>query len=150
MRILYQEHEFGPNLLWGLGPVQNVFPMRFYRRWRQFKQQVVRQKTSNATRGPPTTTPEYLAINKVEGPPLPRCNRAISNIYPPLPAKSSSSYSNNPRVMYATHDHQMTTTEPPVQQTAARAAPRRTSLHLNDPQPETCAKCPNISGRFRR
>ena len=30
LRVLYQEHVFGPNLLWGLGPGQDVFPMRFY------------------------------------------------------------------------------------------------------------------------
>ena len=38
LRVLYQEHGFGPNLLWGLGPGRNVFPMRFYRRWRRFRQ----------------------------------------------------------------------------------------------------------------
>ena len=34
LKVLYKEHGFGPNLLWGLGPGQDVFPMRFYRRWR--------------------------------------------------------------------------------------------------------------------
>ena len=38
LRILYQEHGFSPNLLCSLGPGQDVFPMRFYRRWRRFKQ----------------------------------------------------------------------------------------------------------------
>ena len=38
LRILYQEHGFSPSLLWGLGPGQDVFPMRFYRRWRRLKQ----------------------------------------------------------------------------------------------------------------
>ena len=36
LKVLYEEHGFGPNLLWGLGPGQDVFPMRFYRRWRRF------------------------------------------------------------------------------------------------------------------
>ena len=30
LKVLYDEHGFRPNLLWGLGPGQNVFPMRFY------------------------------------------------------------------------------------------------------------------------
>ena len=38
LKVLYEEHGFGPNLLWGFGPGQDVFPMRFYRRWRRFKQ----------------------------------------------------------------------------------------------------------------
>ena len=36
LKVLYDEHGFGPNLLWGLGPGQDVFPMRFYQRWRCF------------------------------------------------------------------------------------------------------------------
>ena len=38
LKVLYDEHGFGPNLLWGLEPGQGVFPMRFYCRWRLFKQ----------------------------------------------------------------------------------------------------------------
>ena len=105
LRVLYQEHGFGPNLLWGFGPAQNVFPMRFYRRWRQFKQQVARPSTAETTQGPPNNAPhEYLAINEIKGPPLPRSNRAVSSVYLPLPAKSSSMYSNNPRALYADPD----------------------------------------------
>ena len=35
--VLYQEHGFSPNLLWGLGLGRKLFPMRFYRRWREFQ-----------------------------------------------------------------------------------------------------------------
>ena len=131
-----------PILLCGFGPVQNFFPMRFYRRWRQFKQQVICPKTSKVARGPRIDIPhEYLAINEVEGPLLLRCNRTVSNVYPPLPAKSSSSYSNDPQTLYVDQGHKMTTTSPPrealytarVQLAAARAAPRCTSF-LHDPQ----------------
>ena len=45
LRVLYQEHGFGPNFLWGLGPGQDVFPMRFYRQWRCFKQHFSRHET---------------------------------------------------------------------------------------------------------
>ena len=38
LKVLYDEHGFGPNLLWDLGPGHGVFPRRFYRRWRRFKQ----------------------------------------------------------------------------------------------------------------
>ena len=37
LKVLYDEHGFGPNLLCGLGPGQDVLPMRFYQRWRRFK-----------------------------------------------------------------------------------------------------------------
>ena len=99
-------------------------------------------KTSEAARGPQIDIlHQYLAINKVEGPPLPWCNQAVSNVYLPLLAKSSSSYSNHLRTLYVDQDHRMTTTCPPreapyaarVQQAAARATPRCTSF-LHDPQ----------------
>ena len=105
LRVLYQEHGFGPNLLWGLGPGRNVFPMRFYRRWRRFRQQA-RPDPSSETPAGRSTRPhhDYLALNEIEGPPLPRRNRAISNIYPPLPAKSTSLYSNDPRAEYVVRE----------------------------------------------
>ncbi len=98
MRVLYQEHGFGPNLLWRLGPAQNVFPMQFYRCWRRFKQRTTSPTTPEMIRAASGNAPhEYLAIHEVSGPPLPRCNRAVSNVYPSLPAKSSLMYSNDPQ-----------------------------------------------------
>ena len=132
--------------------------MRLYRRWRQLKQQVVRPETSEATRGPPIDIPHlYLAINKVEGPPLPRRNRAVLNIYPPLPAKSSLLYSNDLQTLYADQGPRMAIAGPPrealytaqVQRAAERAAPRRTSF-LHDPQfgnDAPCSECSDLPGR---
>ena len=103
MRVLYQEHGFGPNLLWGLGPGRNVFPMRFYRRWRRGRQRAHQDPPLEARRGRSACAPhDYLALHELEGPPLPRRNRAVSNVYPPLPAKSASLYSNDPRAEYVT------------------------------------------------
>ena len=72
--VLYQEHGFSPNLLWGLGVGRKLFPMRFYRRWREF-QRGGRQRTRTreetpfaaltAPRPPPRPIPnehEYLAV----------------------------------------------------------------------------------------
>ena len=105
LRVLYQEHGFGPNLLWGLGPGRNVFPMRFYRRWRRGRQRTRPDPPSEARRGRSACAPhDYLALHELEGPPLPRRNRAVSNVYPPLPAKSTSLYSNDPRAEYVTRE----------------------------------------------
>ena len=86
LKVLYDEHGFGPNLLWGLGPGQGVFPMRFYRQWRSFKQHLSQAGGQEATRVPPLTAPhEYLALNEVEMLPLPRHNPVRSSVYPELP-----------------------------------------------------------------
>ena len=86
LKVLYDEHGFGPNLLWGLGPGQGVFPMHFYRRWRRFKQHFSQADGREAARAPPLTAPhEYLALNEVEMPPLPRRNMVRSSVYPELP-----------------------------------------------------------------
>ena len=53
LRVLYQESGFSPNLLWGLGPGQDVFPMRFYRRWRRFKQHLSPMSGCKIARAPP-------------------------------------------------------------------------------------------------
>ena len=133
MRVLYQEHGFGPNLLWGLGPAQNVCPMQFYQRWRRFKQRATSPTTPETTRVAFSDTPhEYLAIHEVGGPPLPRRNRAVSNVYPPLPAKSSYMYSNNPWTLY---------TEP-GRRTIPAGPPRETLYSTRDPWPtERTTKC---------
>ena len=60
-------------------------------------------------RGVPSGQPnfphhDYLALNEIEGPPLPCRNRAVSNVYPPLPAKSTSFYSNDPRAEFVVQD----------------------------------------------
>ena len=97
--VLYQEHGFSHNLLWGLGPGQDVFPMRFYHQWRRFKQHFAPKDPEHDE--PPALMPrdyeplplrpwaplhhEYLAVHEPEGPPLPRQNYAVSNIYPSLP-----------------------------------------------------------------
>ena len=87
LKVLYNEHGFGPNLLWGLGPGQDVFPMRFYRWWRRFKQHLSQSGGHETTRAPPVTVPhEYLALNEVELPQLPRRNQTRSNVYPMLPS----------------------------------------------------------------
>ena len=113
MRVLYQEHGFGANLLWGLGPARNLFPMRFYRRWRRSKPPTDPTTTPETTRDDSEDHPhEYLAIHEVGRPPLPRRNRAVSNVYPPLPAKSSSTYSNDPRTLYAEPGRRAAPTRP--------------------------------------
>ena len=86
LKVLYDEHGFGPNLLWGLGPGQGVFLMRFYRRWRRFKQHLSQADGREAAQAPPiTASHEYLALNEVEMPPLPRRNPVRSSVYPELP-----------------------------------------------------------------
>ena len=93
LKVLYDEHGFGPNLLWGLGPGQNVFPMLFYRRWRRFKQHLSQANGREAARAQPVTAPhEYLALNKVELPQLPRCNQVQSKVYPELPPLKQASF----------------------------------------------------------
>ena len=98
LKVLYEEHEFRPNLWWGLGPGQDVFPMRFYRRWRWFKQHFSQAGGHEVARAPPVTVPhEYLALNEMEIPQLPRRNRTMSNVYPVLPhQKHTSVYDNGP------------------------------------------------------
>ena len=92
LKVLYDEHGFGPNLLWGLGPGQGVFPMRFYRRWRGFKQHLSQADGREAAQAPPLTAPhEYLALNEVEMPPLPRRNPVRSSVYPELPPLKNTS-----------------------------------------------------------
>ena len=86
LKVLYDKHGFGPNLLWGLGPGQGVFPMRFYHRWRRFKQHLSKADGREAAQAPPLTAPhEYLALNEVEMPPLPRSNPVRTSVYPELP-----------------------------------------------------------------
>ena len=109
LRVLYQEHGFGPNLLWGLGPGRNVFPMRFYRRWRRSKQTRPEHSSRTPERRSARPPHDYLALDEVEVPPLPRRNRAVDNIYPPLPAKPASLYSNDPRGEYAVPNNRPTT-----------------------------------------
>ena len=102
LRILYQEHGFNPNLLWGLGPGQDVFPMRFYRQWRRFKQHF---EPEDSRRGltplplprdyeplRPRVPPhhEYLTVHEAERPSLPS-----RNVYPPLPSSDRSSISSS-------------------------------------------------------
>ena len=60
--------------------------MRFYRRWRRFKQHLSQADGREAARAPPIMAPhDYLALNKVEMPPLPRRNLFRSSVYPELP-----------------------------------------------------------------
>ena len=107
LRVLYQEHGFSPNLLWGLGPGQDIFPMRFYRRWRRFKQHFAPKDPEHDE--PPSLMPrdyeplplrpraplhhEYLAVHEPEGPPLPRRNHVVSNVYLSLPASDGATVS---------------------------------------------------------
>ena len=83
LKVLYDEHGFGPNLLWGLGPGQGVFPMRFYRRWRRFKQHLSQTDAREIAQAPPRTAPhEYLALDEAEMPSLPRRNPVRPSVYP--------------------------------------------------------------------
>ena len=60
--------------------------MRFYRRWRRFKQHLSQADGRETARAPPLTSHhEYLALNEVEMPPLPRRNMVRSSVYPELP-----------------------------------------------------------------
>ena len=86
LKVLYEEHGFGPNLLWGLGPGQDVFPMRFYRRWRRFKQHLSSNGKGETPRVPPRPLPhEYLMMEEVRAPTLPRRNLGRPGVYPELP-----------------------------------------------------------------
>ena len=87
LKVLYEEHGFGTNLLWGLGPGQGVFPMHFYRRWRRFKQHLLQTGGRETPQVPPRTVPhEYLAMDEVEMPPLPQRNPVRPGMYPELPS----------------------------------------------------------------
>ena len=74
LAVLYQEHGLSPNLLWGLGLGRKLFPMRFYRRWRESQRntqpepdpsRASRLAALTAPRPPPRPAPrehDYLAI----------------------------------------------------------------------------------------
>ena len=86
LKVLYKEHGFGPNLLWGLGPGQDVFSMRFYRWWRHFKQHLSPTGKGETPRAPPRPLPhEYLMMEDVQAPTLPRRNPGRPGVYPELP-----------------------------------------------------------------
>ena len=135
LRLLYQEHGFGPNLLQGLGPGQDVFPMRFYRRWRHFKQHFSGPE-DEPIRAPRASVPhEYLAIAEDEVLPLPQRNQAVSNVYPSHPTSKASTYSKGPQAAtYAVHDCQTTpgASAPEID----RNIPKHVSLHFTDAKPD--------------
>ena len=88
--------------------------MSFYRRWQRFKHRVASPTTQEATRTSSNNAPhEYLAIDEVGGPPLPRRNRTVSNVYPPLPANPSLMYNNDPQAFYADPERQTTSARLP-------------------------------------
>ena len=90
LKVLYEEHGFGPNLLWGLGPGQGVFPMRFYRRWRRFKQHLSQTGRSDDLQPPSPPLPhEYLTMEEVRTPTLPQRNSARPGVSPELPPSNS-------------------------------------------------------------
>ena len=97
-----------------------VFPMWCYCRWRRFKQHFSHKDTYDQPPRPPVHH-EYLAIREDEGPPLPRRNRAVSNVYPSLPdSKTSRTYANHHQaVVYASRDPRVT----------VRATPECTPLY---------------------
>ena len=102
LKVLYEEHGFGPNLMWGLGPVQGVFPMRFYRRWRHFKQHLSQTRGREDPQAPPRPLPhEYLTMEEVRAPTLPQRNPARPGVYPELP----STQSDTDTMKEPTHDH---------------------------------------------
>ena len=135
LRVLYQEHGFGLNLLWGLGPGQDVFPVRFYRRWRRFKQHFSRPEDEPIRAPRPSVPHKNLAIAEDEVPPLPQCNRAVSNVYLSLPTSKSSIYSNGPRAAtYAAHERQTTPVAPAPE--IDWNVPKHVSISLTDAKPE--------------
>ena len=92
--VLYQEHGLSPNLLWGLGLGRKLFPMRFYRRWREFQRgSHPRTRTTGdiplaaltAPRPPPRPLPlehEYLAVGTNVATPPPTGNIPSAGLYP--------------------------------------------------------------------
>ena len=102
LKVLYEEHGFGPNLLWGLGPGQDVFPMRFYRRWRRFKQHLSPAGKGEAPRAPPRPLPhEYLTMEEVRAQTLPQRNHGRPGVYPELPLTQPGTIP----MRKASHDH---------------------------------------------
>ena len=93
LKVLYEEHGFGPNLLWGLGPGQGVFPMRFYRLWRRFKQHLSQTRGREDPQASPRPLPhEYLMMEEVRAPTLPQHNPARPGV-PPCQSESASEVS---------------------------------------------------------
>ena len=69
---------------WGLDKMSS--PCASIARWRRFKQHLSQADGREAAQAPPITAPhEYLALNEVEMPPLPRRNLVRSSVYPELP-----------------------------------------------------------------
>ena len=69
-RVLYQEHGFSPSLLWGMGMGRNLFPMRFYKRWRRFQaaqrhteEKQIRRRHPHPPPRPNTVHHEYLLLH---------------------------------------------------------------------------------------
>ena len=136
-RILYQEHGFSPNLLWGLGPGQDVFPMRFYHRWRRFKQHFAPEAPGRGRTPLPLPQDyeslplrprapfnhEYLTVHEAERPPLPS-----RNVYPPLPTSDrSSTSSTGGQKVYQPAEYAASGRKPPVGPTSLVTPPAEDS-----------------------
>ena len=66
--------------------------MRFYRRWRRFKQHLSQTGGREGPQAPPRPLPhEYLAMDEIELPSLPKRNPARAGAYPELPSFRSAS-----------------------------------------------------------
>ena len=91
LKVLYEEHGFGPNLLWGLGPGQDVFPMQFLPPVEALQTTPFHQPGEEKIHKPrPRPLPhEYLTMEEVLAPSLPRRNPARPGVYPELPATQS-------------------------------------------------------------
>ena len=97
LRVLYQEHGVSPSLLWGLGVGRNLFPMRFYRRWRRAQN----HREDQPPRPPPRPFPadhEYLALDSVARPAPTQETTQSPRVYPGLEKERSRlpSYSVTP------------------------------------------------------
>ena len=71
---LYREHGVSPSLLWGMGLGRELFPLRFYKRWRRFQATQRRTTTVHDLRRHPSSpmrplrrSHEYIRVQSETG-----------------------------------------------------------------------------------
>ena len=139
--VLYQEHGFSPNLLWGLGLGRKLFPMRFYRRWREFQ-----RSNHSPTRAPGESPFAALAAPLPPPRPLPREHEylAVGTEGPSLPsAEHSAAAGLYPAFELQDHGVGMPTDDPPkTKNTTTPAAAVTTGA-------PTTSEVPGVQGALR-